>query len=782
MRILIEEYQYAYEDVSHLAPSLDIQHDAEGKVSLSRVGYFFCPEVDDCVFVLPKVLLEGEFGQELVFGHIPPRDLIVLDKCEKLTTTEREFIYNLSVWIYRAICVFKEHEYDRFGGKKKTPSIVLYKQMPVAGHSRKRKANTFLDILLALQQWNRDNQQFVMFIVKNLHAGYNKINWTRTISHSQAIIQNEYSSQSVVYLNPVNRKRTINFDEELLVIYYSILYYINDTYGLPVIMNVNFPLIKGEKFKTYLKGFGVRRLRQIKYKYFSDKALELWNLCFDFFDRPSHVTMNVDRREYLMVKSFHVVFEAIIDELIAGDQKLPKELIDQEDGKVVDHMYQYRELVNDESDEEIYYIGDSKYYKRGRNLSKESIYKQFTYARNVVQWNIDLFNDGNVIDQRGHIKLRDEVTEGYNVIPNFFISAQQNELEKKDDIHLTTDKTPYHLSRQFENRLFDRDTFLLAHYDVNFLFVLALYGRNKESAKVAWRNKARLLFRSQIQEMLKEHFTFYAMTAHEDVDAELYVKEHFQSVLGKVFRPFDNKDDQQYFSLALRKPERIELTDKTKEADLRAEVRDENEALLFQLRQNFYVELCPLGELPYDKLPVVVPHARMEIPKKFMTMHYLENYPNTSFLIGAVNGENHIRWILGREGGKRDDAYNVRIGKDVHGGVVKSRDEIKHAKFVILYIIGREHNEVYKVFRVKNIGEMSKAQMIKTGYHDPNHDRYLCYFFDEEVTLGNINIDKIIEDDRKGFMEDTRYNHVLEEYPQGRPIYLDGNQLIAYRY
>lgn len=361
MRILIEEYQYAYEDVSQMAPSLEIQHDAEGKVSLSRVGYFFCPEVDDCVFILPKVLLEGEFGQELVFGHIPPRNLIVLDKCKELTPAERDFIYNLSVWIYRAICVYKDHEYDRFGGKKSAPSIVLYKQMPVAGHSRKRKANTFLDILLALQQWNKDNQQFVMFIVKNLHAGYNKINWTRTISHSQAIIQNEHSSQSVVYLNPVNRKRKINFDEELLVIYYSILCYINDTYGLPVIMNVNFPLIKGEKFKTYIKGFGVRRLRQIKYKYFSDKALELWNMCFDFFDRPSHVMMNVDRREYLMVKNFHIVFEAIIDDLISGDQKLPKELIDQEDGKVVDHMYQYRELVNDDSSKDIYYYQNENY-------------------------------------------------------------------------------------------------------------------------------------------------------------------------------------------------------------------------------------------------------------------------------------------------------------------------------------------------------------------------------------------------------------------------------------
>lgn len=782
MRILIEEYQYAYEDVSQMAPSLEIQHDAEGKVSLSRVGYFFCPEVDDCVFILPKVLLEGDFGQELVFGHIPPRNLIVLDKCKELTPAERDFIYNLSVWIYRAICVFKDHEYDRFGGKKAAPSIVLYKQMPVAGHSRKRKANTFLDILLALQQWNKDNQQFVMFIVKNLHAGYNKINWTRTISHSQAIIQNELSSQSVVYLNPVNRKRKINFDEELLVIYYSILYYINDTYGLPVIMNVNFPLIKGEKFKTYIKGFGVRRLRQIKYKYFSDKALELWNLCFDFFDRPSHVMMNVDRREYLMVKNFHIVFEAIIDELISGDQKLPKELIDQEDGKVVDHMYQYRELVNDDSSEDIYYIGDSKYYKRGHNLPKESIYKQFTYARNVVQWNIDLFNNGKEVDQKGHIKLRDDVTEGYNVIPNFFISAQQNELEKSDDIHLTTDKTPYHLSRQFENRLFDRDTFLLAHYDVNFLFVLALYGRDKESAKVAWRNKARRLFRGQIQKMLKLHFSFYAMTAHDDVDAELYIKENFQSVLGKVFCPFDDKDNQRYFSLALRKPEKIALTDKDKEAKLQAQVREENEAVLFQLKQHFFVEQCPLGELPYDILPVVKPHARVEIPKNFLTMHYLENYPDTSFLIGIVNGEEHLKWILGRDGGKRDDAYNVRIGKEVPGGVVKSRDEIRHAKFVILYLAGKEQEGVYKVFRVKNIGEMSKSQMVKTGYIDPHHDSYLCYFFDEEVTLGNININKIIEDDKKAFIERTRFNHVLEKYPEGHPIYLEGRQLINYRF
>ena len=508
MRILIEEYQYDYEDVCDVLKGFGVLQDVEGKVSLSYVGYFFNPDpdVNDCVFILPKVLLEGDFGKEKVFGHIAPRDLIHADECKELTSEEHTFIYNLSVWIYRAICVFKDHEFDRMDGPKNQPSIVLYRRAPMLGNTKKRRASTFLDVLLALQQWNKDNEIFVMFIVKNLHSGLNKINWTRTISKSQAVIQESISHsgrQEVSYINPVNKKRQINFDEELLVIYYSILQHMQDEYGFPVCINVNFPLIKGVKFKRYMNGYGKRRLKQIKYKYYSDKALELWDLCYAFFDRPENVTLNVDQREYLLVKSFHVVFEAIIDELIAGDQRkqLPKELKDQPDGKRVDHMYQYKELTNNDNDDNIYYIGDSKYYKRGNALGAESIYKQFTYAKNVIQWNLDLFNDGKKEDQAGHIKLRDDATEGYNIIPNFFISANQNELRAADDIHLIDSEKPegqrrqeYYLSRQYDNRLFDRDTFLLAHYDVNFLFVVSLYGRNNSSSKAAWRNRVRQMF------------------------------------------------------------------------------------------------------------------------------------------------------------------------------------------------------------------------------------------------------------------------------------------------
>ena len=788
MRILIEEYQYEYEDVYDVLKGLGVLQDVEGKVSLSYVGYYFNddPDVNDCVFILPKVLLEGEFGKEKVFGHIEPKDLINAEDCKELTTEEHTFIYNLSVWIYRAITVFRDHEFDRVENGKRQSSIVLYKQAPMMGHTRKRKANTFLDVLLTLQEWNKRNESFVMFIVKNLHSGYNKINWTRTISRSQAVIQESIGStrrQDVSYLNPINKKRQINFDEELLVIYYSILQHMHDKYGFPVSINVNFPLIRGDKFARYISGYGKRRLKQIKYKYFSDKALELWELCYAFFDRPDNIMLNVDQREYLLVKSFHIVFEAIIDELIAGDQKLPKELKDQPDGKRVDHLYQYKELTNNDTDDNIYYIGDSKYYKRGNSLGKESVYKQFTYARNVIQWNIDLFNDGKAEDRSGHVKLRDDVTEGYNIIPNFFISANQNVLRPENDIKLIdSDKEDgkrrqqYYLSRQFENRLFDRDTFLLAHYDVNFLFVVALYGRNNSASKVQWRNKVRRMFRIEIQQMLKENFEFYAMTAKSDVNPDAYLRENFQQVLGKVYHPFDNREgsDQQYFSLALRKPE------KEADAAIREKVASENEAVMFELKHAFYIAKCPLGvdprTLPEDVMPRVEARPHDVIPKQFLTMHYLENYPKATFLIGIVNGIEHLHWIFSRKGGKRDDAYNVRLGKEAHGGVVKSRDYVKHAKFVILYNAGE--NKVYKAFRVKNTGELTREQMISQGYLRPRHDKYFCYFFDEEITLGEFDIHGIIEADKKKHEVDAKQK---EEYAEGQPIFMSGEELIKFR-
>ena len=97
--------------------------------------------------------------------------------------------------------------------------------------------------------------------IKNLHRGNNKINWTRTISHTQAFVQDA----DVVYTTPVNKKRIVNYEEELFVIFYSILNYLNEIYGFHTPINIQYDLIRGKQFRQYMNGMGKTRLMQIKY-------------------------------------------------------------------------------------------------------------------------------------------------------------------------------------------------------------------------------------------------------------------------------------------------------------------------------------------------------------------------------------------------------------------------------------------------------------------------------------------------------------------------------------
>lgn len=575
MKLLIEEYQYNAKDVVDVLEGLFTLQDVDNKISVSYVGYYYNPseKIRDCVFVLPKVLID-EHG--MVFGKYDPASLIHLDRNEqeededkRLKPHERKFLYEFAVWIHRAIVVYNTANENN--------GIVLRREIESDGNGAKKKSNTLLDVILALIRFNKENRSFFTFILKNIHSGFNKINWGKTISSTAAVVQGE----EPIYLNPVNKKRQVNFDEELIVIFFSILNYVAERFGFRTEIPFGFKLITGNQFERYINGFGMRRLRQIKYKYYSDIAVRLWDLCYAFFDKTYQIKMSTSQSEYLLVKSFHIVFEAIIDELI-GDKDVPKGLQEQEDGKLVDHFYTYKGLISNRQEEnDVYYIGDSKYYKIGSDPKGEAVYKQYTYARNVIQWNMNLFLDedsrSKEKDRFREILLRDEVTEGYNVIPNFFISAfiDKNTLSYDDDTKEHDTQPP--VSRHFTNRLYDRDTLILSHYDVNFLYVLSLYARNNAGAKEAYKSSVREKFRKSIQKILNDHFTFYAMEAHPDVDSVEYIRKHFKDVVGKVFNPYQNEN---IYSLAL------DMSD------------PESQPLLDKLKEDFYVAECKLGDEP----------------------------------------------------------------------------------------------------------------------------------------------------------------------------------------
>ena len=566
MLLFIEGYPYSLDKVVRDQLTVrDILGDIvtfpkmEDHYTVEYVGYCYSQKAEDVIFFLPKVVLTGEQNEDkssdTIFGA-SPQEIIDFESDEiKAKVTEdgckeyKSFLSTLSIWIYRTISVYR---------KTNNENILESREYQTESRGRKQKHNTLLDVIIALRDFNKDNQDYFTFIAKNVHAGYNKINWNKTISKSNTIIQ----QGTPIYLNPVNKKKMVNFDEELLIIYFSILNYIHHTHGFSFEINIHYPLINPDKLKsTYIKNkYGCRRLRQIKYKYFSDKALRIWDLCYAFFDREYKISMNRQAEDYLLAKNFEHIFEVMVDALVGGEDKkdLPSDLTNQKDGKLVDHMFIGEGLIEQSGLplEQTYYIGDSKYYKRTKgdqtHLGETSIYKQHTYAKNVIQWNMNLFLDGDTGEQP---QLRDVLTEGYNPIPNFFISARipdkrygGDKFLSFDDKEIKPQDSGVQLNRQFENRLFDRDTLLLCHYDVNFLFLVSLYGRDNKNAQATWREYVRKEFRNKIQSTLNKLYTFRVLQPRAGMDCYDFIQSNFHMLNGKIYRP---KTTSNYLVLAL---------------------------------------------------------------------------------------------------------------------------------------------------------------------------------------------------------------------------------------
>ena len=89
MRVLIEEYKYQAADVKDILHGINALENIEGYVSLNYVGYFYNTELRDCVFILPKVLLETIDKKDLVFGKYPPEEILNIDTNKAVTQTEK---------------------------------------------------------------------------------------------------------------------------------------------------------------------------------------------------------------------------------------------------------------------------------------------------------------------------------------------------------------------------------------------------------------------------------------------------------------------------------------------------------------------------------------------------------------------------------------------------------------------------------------------------------------------------------------------------------------------
>lgn len=541
MKLFFEEYPYpagvlgSYGVPSHYRVKLK-----NGFECLPYVGYFFSAEKNDTFFILPKVFIihDEKTGKDLAFQVYDPIEIIdTRDDGNPLQRgRETELVFDLSTWLYRAITRYKERNLD-------TTTVELAAIQNVVSVNGEN-SQTFLDIILALIRFHNEHHSLLVFISKLHNRGDQRIDWGRTVRRIPPVFQDG----DPFYVRFVNRTRTVDFDEELIVLFYSVLGYLHHTFNFKTEWDLRYKILPPQQVEQLIVSQrGTRILRKIRKKYFTDVFVALWRLLYTFFERAEKVANKSYHDETLMVKNFNLVFEDMIDQMLSDDtKKKHSELKDQPDGKIVDHIYLDRSLIDASN---IYFIGDSKYYKDRTDLGENSIFKQFTYAKNAIQINMDVFNNKErFLDP--DTRYRDELTEGYNPSPNFFIRG----VVDPDDMRGSTSgledqEGVYRPSCQFKNRFFDRDTLITQEYNINFLYVLSSYVLRGEDAHS--KQKIHDQFRKNMEKAYNAHYEFFVLIPRDGKTAEeAFNKLNFKRVIGKLFCPYE---ENKYLILALDK-------------------------------------------------------------------------------------------------------------------------------------------------------------------------------------------------------------------------------------
>lgn len=512
-------------------------------VTPNCVGYYFSSKFRQPVFILPKVFnYFDDQGKQKAFG------VVELDEAQALDSKSLKFQLENDVkkekWNYDLLLKMPAYLYqaiDRYRKslKKSESGAVRYERtFDIESSKSGDNETSLIDQCHSLIRFYEKNQGLITLVYKQVHSGFNKVNWAKTVRTIQPLINGDQVFYPIVY----NHRKAINYDEELMILLFSTLRYVNEEYGYGNTIDTFYSLPSKSQFAQQVKQRAVsKRLRTIKNNYSSDVMRKLWHLLYALHsDLDSFNGSASEKEEFLFVKSFNNVFERMIDDLL-GDDDFPKELKEQRDGKIIDHLFRHASLPMDSQD--VYYVGDSKYYKDAASPEGPSRYKQFTYAKNIVQTQMNWSFDDSY--KQHYLNYRDELTEGYSITPNFFIMGMARPEYKLGDHNLR--QVPFKEGNmmdemyQFKNRLFDRDTLFLMQYSVNFMFVLKAYTTFSLYKKYEFKEDAKNLFRSSFLKAINEKYSFdilfFKGESITKEDREEAIARCFRRLIGKIYCP-----------------------------------------------------------------------------------------------------------------------------------------------------------------------------------------------------------------------------------------------------
>lgn len=514
MRIYFENHKYNSDLIKPYLTTFKLCEDISSHTaSTDFIGYIFVSneKYSGPIFILPKSFLIDDNGKDTVLGMkgIYPEDVINCDDEENPLELagKGSFLPELGLWLYRALNRFRnEHE-----GSPISALAELDSQLP----EDFRRDKDFLSTALDLIDFLKDHRSLFTQISLINHSGRNKIDWAKTIKGDPF-----FENGEPWYLDPAIKEKTINIDDTLIVLYYSVLKYLRDKYRFPIDLGeVPYQLLSPTDVQRLIDtGIGSKQLKRIRHKYFRDDLKHLWGLLDSFFTFNISDEDKEKKREHLLVRKFHVIFEAMIDSLVS-DTRGVEALKNQADGHLVDHIFSFPSLIGGKSD--IYFIGDSKYYKDDKRPEGVALYKQFTYAKNTIQYHIDelhLKSKTGAVKKETRLRYRDTMTEGYNITPNFFIRSRVKEnntefdqpaLTLCDDWNESKHQKYPPTNKHFEDRLFDRDTLILREFSINLLFVIAAYAGYEDEC---WTMDIHKTIRNAFIESIDEEYEFFILT------------------------------------------------------------------------------------------------------------------------------------------------------------------------------------------------------------------------------------------------------------------------------
>lgn len=514
MRIYFENHKYNSDLIKPYLTTFKLCEDISSHTaSTDFIGYIFVSneKYSGPIFILPKSFLIDDNGKDTVLGMkgIYPEDVINCDDEENPLELagKGSFLPELGLWLYRALNRFRnEHE-----GSPISALAELDSQLP----EDFRRDKDFLSTALDLIDFLKDHRSLFTQISLINHSGRNKIDWAKTIKGDPF-----FENGEPWYLDPAIKEKTINIDDTLIVLYYSVLKYLRDKYRFPIDLGeVPYQLLSPTDVQRLIDtGIGSKQLKRIRHKYFRDDLKHLWGLLDSFFTFNMSDEDKEKKREHLLVRKFHVIFEAMIDALVS-DTRGVEALKNQADGHLVDHIFSFPSLIGGKSD--IYFIGDSKYYKDDKRPEGVALYKQFTYAKNTIQYHIDelhLKSKTGAAKKETKLRYRDTMTEGYNITPNFFIRSRVKEnntefdqpaLTLCDDWNESKHQKYPPTNKHFEDRLFDRDTLILREFSINLLFVIAAYAGYEDEC---WTMDIHKTIRNAFIESIDEEYEFFILT------------------------------------------------------------------------------------------------------------------------------------------------------------------------------------------------------------------------------------------------------------------------------